>query len=82
MIFLRPTIIRDQKTMADVSSNKYGYIRTQQLMLQEQGVALFDETNLRVLPEWTGMGPSMSNIVPPPHLSDIDQPSTPEPAAQ
>ncbi|MFT6913733.1 MAG: general secretion pathway protein D [Motiliproteus sp.] len=65
MVFIRPTIIRDQSAMAAISTSKYGYIRAQQLLQENQGIKLFPEDASRVLPEWTGMNPARSNLVAP-----------------
>ncbi|MEH6473287.1 MAG: type II secretion system secretin GspD [Halopseudomonas sp.] len=65
MVFLRPSIIRDGKTMSHVSSRKYGYIRAQQLLKDNIDIRLFPESTPRALPEWTGMGPADPNIIPP-----------------
>lgn len=65
MVFIRPSIIRDQHAMASISTRKYGYIRAQQLLQQGQGIQLFRDEAPRVLPEWTGMSPALSNLVAP-----------------
>ena len=65
MVFIRPTIIRDQNSMTLISSAKYGYIRAQQLLQEGQGIQLFRDEAPRVLPEWTGMSPSLPNLVAP-----------------
>lgn len=52
MVFIRPTIIRDDNTMAGLSRQKYSYIRAQQLVQQERGVSLRSSDVLPVLPEW------------------------------
>ncbi|MEH6822975.1 MAG: type II secretion system secretin GspD [Motiliproteus sp.] len=65
MVFIRATIIRDQSAMAEISTSKYGYIRAQQLLQEAQGIQLFSDEAPRVLPEWTGMSPSLPNLVTP-----------------
>lgn len=52
MIFLRPTIIRDDQTMMELSQRKYGLIRQVQLGQGEDGIALMPDSNVPVLPEW------------------------------
>jgi general secretion pathway protein D len=52
MIFIRATIIRDDKTMAELSMRKYGLIRAVQLGKDEDGIILMPNTNSPVLPKW------------------------------
>lgn len=52
MIFIRPTIIRDDYLMDQLSSRKYSYIRAQQISQREQGLSLRHDSRLPVLPEW------------------------------
>jgi general secretion pathway protein D len=52
LIFIRPTIIRDDEQLEGASAAKYQYIRAQQLLRKEQGLMFLDETNIPVLPEW------------------------------
>ena len=64
MVFIRPTIVRDQATLSELSGRKYNYIRAEQLAKAEAGINLFPFTELAVLPEWTGMDPSPPNLLP------------------
>jgi len=52
MIFLRATIIRDDETMSNLSSRKYGLMRQIQLGQQGNGINLMPNTNVPILPEW------------------------------
>ncbi|QFU75015.1 type II secretion system protein GspD [Halioglobus maricola] len=52
LIFIRPTIIRDDAQMDGATAEKYRYIRDQQLLRREQGLMFLDDGNLPVLPEW------------------------------
>jgi general secretion pathway protein D len=52
LIFIRPTIIRDDEQLEGASAAKYQYIRAQQLLRKEQGLMFLDDTNIPVLPEW------------------------------
>ena len=52
LIFIRPTIIRDNEALAGASAEKYRYIREQQLLRREQGLQFFGDDQLPVLPEW------------------------------
>ncbi|WP_299975416.1 type II secretion system secretin GspD [uncultured Pseudoteredinibacter sp.] len=50
MVFLRPTIIRDQQLLNAISQKKYRYIRAEQLLKQDTGVPLLDNDIIPVLP--------------------------------
>ncbi|WP_207388899.1 type II secretion system secretin GspD [Azotobacter chroococcum] len=65
MVFIRPTIIRDQEMLTSVSKAKYGFIRDRQLADKDSAVELFPEERPAVLPEWTGLGPTSINVLPP-----------------
>ena len=52
LIFIRPTIIRDNNELDGATADKYRYIRDQQLLRREQGLMFLDDGNLPVLPEW------------------------------
>ena len=52
LIFIRPTIIRDNEALAGASAEKYRYIREQQLLRREQGLQFFGDDKLPVLPDW------------------------------
>ncbi len=52
LIFIRPTIIRDNEELDGATAQKYRYIRDQQLRRREQGVEFIDDERLPVLPEW------------------------------
>ncbi|MDJ0807229.1 MAG: type II secretion system secretin GspD [Gammaproteobacteria bacterium] len=59
MVFLRPVILRDAATHAQVSSDKYNYFRAQQLELKQQGVNLMSDDVVPILPP-------RFNTLPPP----------------
>lgn len=50
MVFLHPVIIRDTKSNAALTSNKYNYIRTQQIQARQDGVNLLPDNVAPVLP--------------------------------
>ncbi|MBP9119172.1 MAG: hypothetical protein KBF58_13985, partial [Methyloversatilis sp.] len=51
MVFLRPKILRDAATEAAVSSEKYNYMRTEQLQLREESAPLTPRSERPLLPE-------------------------------
>jgi general secretion pathway protein D len=52
LIFIRPTIIRDNEQLAGATADKYRYIREQQQRRREQGLIFLDDDQIPVLPEW------------------------------
>lgn len=52
MVFIRATIIRDDKTMADLSTRKYGLMRQVQKVQQEKGINLMPKSTVPILPAW------------------------------
>ncbi len=52
LIFIRPTIIRDDEQLEGASAEKYRYIRAQQLLLKERGIMFLDDDNIPLIPEW------------------------------
>lgn len=51
MVFLRPQILRDKATEAAVSSEKYNYMRTEQLQLRQQQWPLTPASERPLLPQ-------------------------------
>lgn len=52
LVFLKPTIARDGITEAAISSEKYNFIRSEQLRAREQSDGLLGEEHMPVLPEY------------------------------
>ena len=52
MVFIRPTIVRDDSTINEISAAKYGLIRAEQLDRREQGVRLMRGVETPVLQEF------------------------------
>ena len=52
LIFIRPTIIRDDATLDGATADKYRYIRGQQQLRRERGMMYIDDELVPVLPEW------------------------------
>lgn len=63
MVFIRPTIVRDQATLSELSGRKYNFIRAQQMAKAAEGISLFPFTDLSVLPEWSGLAPSPADLL-------------------
>jgi len=52
MVFIHPTIIRDDKMLNDISGKKYSYIRQEQLDIQKEGISLMMNESPALLPSW------------------------------
>ncbi len=52
LVFIRPTIIRDDAQLDGATAMKYRHIRDQQLLRRERGMMFIDDDYLPVLPEW------------------------------
>ena len=51
LIFIRPTIIRDNKDLAGATADKYRFIRDQQVLRRERGLMYLDDDQVPLLPE-------------------------------
>ena len=52
LVFIRPTIIRDDEDLAGATAEKYRFIRDQQMERRERGLMFLDDRNLPALPTW------------------------------
>ena len=52
LVFIRPSIIRNDEDLAGATAEKYRYIRDQQMERRERGLMFLDDGNLPVLPTW------------------------------
>ena len=52
LVFIRPSIIRNDEDLAGATAEKYRYIREQQMERRERGLMFLDDGNLPVLPTW------------------------------
>ena len=52
LVFIRPTIIRDDEDLAGATAEKYRFIREEQLQRRERGLMYLDDGRLPVLPTW------------------------------
>ena len=52
LIFIRPTIIRDDTALAGATALKYRYIREQQLRQRREGLPFYGEGQVPLLPDW------------------------------
>ena len=61
LVFIRPTILRDDLALRGATAEKYQQIRDQQLRHQSQRNILLDSLDMPVLPEWESQQPSAAN---------------------
>jgi general secretion pathway protein D len=52
LIFIKPTIIREDDKLDAATASKYKYIRAQQQMRIDHGIQFMDEEEIPILPEW------------------------------
>jgi general secretion pathway protein D len=62
MIFIRATVIRDNKALAGATADKYRFIRDQQAERKERGLVFFSEDRLPILPEWADQIEQLDNM--------------------
>jgi general secretion pathway protein D len=52
LIFIRPTILRDDESLRGATAEKYRYIREEQAERRARGLMFLDDGTLPVLPDW------------------------------
>lgn len=52
LVFIRPTILRDSRSMNELSHAKYNFIRGEQVKRGEDGIQLMPSSDVPILPEW------------------------------
>ncbi|PCK29971.1 type II secretion system secretin GspD [Pseudoalteromonas piscicida] len=52
LVFIRPTIVRDGRSMNDISHSKYNFIRGEQHKHREEGIELMPFEDTPILPKW------------------------------
>lgn len=52
LVFIRPSIVRDQEALRGATAEKYRYIQEQQMERRARGLMFLDDGNLPVLPTW------------------------------
>ncbi|ASD65911.1 type II secretion system secretin GspD [Pseudoalteromonas piscicida] len=52
LVFIRPTIVRDSRSMNDISHSKYNFIRGEQYKQREDGIELMPFEDTPILPKW------------------------------
>lgn len=52
LVFIRPTIVRDSRSMNEISHSKYNFIRGEQYKKREDGIELMPFEDTPILPKW------------------------------
>jgi len=76
MVFLHPIILKDAKTLSALSSEKYNFIRSKQLLMKQEGLRLIDDEFTPVmedLDEFLRLPPAYENSV---QRLDLSRPSS------
>ncbi len=71
LIFIRPTIIRDDRALAGATAEKYRYIRDQQALRKERGMLYLDDDSIPMLPEWEEQLRQLDSIRSEPALEPV-----------
>jgi general secretion pathway protein D len=79
MVFIKPTILRDNVQAAFETNTKYNYIRDQQLLIKPKNVRLMPQTPRDLLPELQAIGPATSAEPPVIDLRETPAGETGEP---
>jgi hypothetical protein len=83
MVFLRPTIIRDESAAGDIALNRYDYIRTQVAQTRQGHLAPLPDLSLEDLPPAPAPArPNSTPATPPAPPGTESLPVVPQPAPQ
>jgi general secretion pathway protein D len=52
LVFIKPTIIREDAQLDGATAEKYRYIRAQQQLRLDAGIEFMDDADIPILPEW------------------------------
>ena len=63
LVFIRPTIVRDDTMSSQITQRKYDYIRSEQQRFNEKGALLVDRKDLPVFPELLELPPAYEPLV-------------------
>jgi general secretion pathway protein D len=63
MVFIHPTIMKNEALQSKITGEKYNYMREKQFEGRSRGLTLFKDTELPVMREFTAVSP-----LPPPYL--------------
>ncbi|KPK39879.1 MAG: type II secretion system protein GspD [Gammaproteobacteria bacterium SG8_47] len=77
MVFLHPTILRDQALLTRSTGEKYNYMRAEQMAARERGVRLMNDDVVPVLPDFEDV-----LVLPPPFESSTEAGESPAASTQ
>jgi general secretion pathway protein D len=64
MVFIHPTILRNEAQQSRITGEKYNYMRGQQIADREEGMLLFRDAELPVMREFTAVTPLPPRYTP------------------
>lgn len=73
LVFIRPTILRDDETLRGATALKYNFIRDRQLEQRNLSRLLTKRGDLPVLPEWESILPEATTTTPTTEQEDEDE---------
>ena len=71
LVFIRPTIVRDDESLRGATAEKYRYIREEQAERRARGLMFLDDGNLPVLPEWEAQVRQLPSVPSDPAEDDL-----------
>ena len=75
MVFIRPTILRDDKMLREVSAGKYSLMRAEQLRQEERGITLMPGHDVPVLPQQSQADEFLKSIKKEIEETEVREPS-------
>ena len=64
MVFIHPTILRDEAMQSRITGEKYNFIRQKQIADREEGMLLFKDTELPIMREFSAVTPLPPRYTP------------------
>ncbi|HFQ13167.1 MAG TPA: type II secretion system protein GspD, partial [Gammaproteobacteria bacterium] len=64
MVFLHPSILKDEETLDYYTNEKYNYIRSRQIQLSRKGLSLLSDKEIPLMPEKGSIKPLPPRYVP------------------
>ena len=64
MVFIHPTILRDEAQQSRITGEKYNFIRQKQIADREEGMLLFKDTELPIMREFSAVTPLPPRYTP------------------
>ena len=72
MVFLHPSILKDEETLDYYTNEKYNYIRSRQIQLSRKGLSLLSDKEIPLMPEKGSIKPLPPRYVPADSVMDAN----------